>query len=162
MSETDRNPEKTEGTEKPRSALDRREIRFFILMTMLCLIGLAVLFFGHPTGYSFIPRCPFYQVTGLYCPGCGSLRATHYLLQGEVTSSFRNHPLLIPLLAFLLFLYGKRLYEFRFNTSISLRGELLFSIAVLMTFVLFFVIRNIPTESLEWTRPPEPVFETIR
>lgn len=152
----------TETPETSRWIPDCRERRFFLVMSALCLVGLVVLFFGHPTSYSLMPRCPFYLLTGLYCPGCGSLRATHYLLQGDVTSSIRHHPLFLPLLLFILVLYGKRLYEFRFKTTVSFRGELYCCVAVLVLFVLFFVMRNIPIDTLEWTRPPEPVLETVR
>ena len=43
----------------------------------------AVFYFLDPAQYPF-PRCPFHLLTGLYCPGCGSQRATHALLHGQV------------------------------------------------------------------------------
>ena len=47
-------------------------------------LGLAVLYFAlDPARYPF-PRCPFLMLTGLYCPGCGSQRAFHALLHGQV------------------------------------------------------------------------------
>ncbi len=82
------------------------------------------------------------------------MRATHYLLQGDIPASFRHHPFLIPLLIILLFLYAKCFYEFRFQTTLFFRGELPCFIIVFVAILLFFVIRNIPLESLEWTRPP--------
>lgn len=39
-----------------------------------------------PARYPF-PRCPFYVLTGLYCPGCGSQRAFHALLHGHVAQA---------------------------------------------------------------------------
>ena len=36
-----------------------------------------------PARFPF-PRCPFLLLTGLYCPGCGSQRAVHALLHGQV------------------------------------------------------------------------------
>ncbi|HEX8505093.1 MAG TPA: DUF2752 domain-containing protein [Hymenobacter sp.] len=54
---------------------------------MLLLVGIAaVYFFLNPAHYPF-PRCPFYVLTGLYCPGCGSQRATHALLHGRVVQA---------------------------------------------------------------------------
>lgn len=47
-------------------------------------LGLVVLYFTlDPALYPF-PRCPFLLLSGLYCPGCGSQRAFHALLHGEV------------------------------------------------------------------------------
>lgn len=150
------NEEPPDGQVRNRR-LDPKEIPFFVGMSVLCLLALFVLFFDHPSRYSLMPRCPFYMATGLYCPGCGSLRATHYLLHGDFVASLRHHPLFMPLLLGVFFLYGKRLYEFRSGTSVSFRGELLCYKILLAVFVLFFVVRNIPVSSLEWTRPPEPV-----
>lgn len=144
-------------SEKSNWRFDRGEIAIFVVMSVLCVVATVVLFFGHPSSYSFIPRCPFYSATGLYCPGCGSLRATHYLLHGDWTASLRNHPLLIPLLCFFLFLYGKRLLEFRCRKSMAFRSELPFCLIVLAVFFAFFVLRNVPVDSLEWSRPPVPV-----
>lgn len=39
-------------------------------------------------------ECPFYRLTGLYCPGCGSGRAVQALLHGNFLQSFLYHPLL--------------------------------------------------------------------
>ena len=133
---------------------DRREIRFFIVMSLLCAVGVAALFFGHPSSYPYMPKCPFYLATGLYCPGCGSLRSAHYLMQGNVADSFRNQPLFVPLLACIFFLYAKRLYEFRKGTDVLLKGELVFFKIVLVVILVFFVVRNVPHPALDWTRPP--------
>ncbi len=35
-----------------------------------------------------LPACPFYLMTGLWCPGCGLTRATHALLRGDVAAAF--------------------------------------------------------------------------
>lgn len=37
-----------------------------------------------PTEYSFYPRCPFYAITHLLCPGCGATRALYWLLHGDL------------------------------------------------------------------------------
>ncbi len=35
--------------------------------------------------------CPFFQLTGIPCPGCGLSRATVLLLKGDLAGSFRFH-----------------------------------------------------------------------
>lgn len=35
-----------------------------------------------------LPACPLYQLTGLWCPGCGLTRATHALLRGDLGAAF--------------------------------------------------------------------------
>lgn len=48
------------------------------------------LFNIHFTKY-LIP-CLFYTITGYYCPGCGGTRAMITLLNGELLTSIRYHP----------------------------------------------------------------------
>ena len=33
------------------------------------------------------PTCPFFALTGEFCPGCGSLRAMHALTQGDLAGA---------------------------------------------------------------------------
>jgi hypothetical protein len=63
-------------------------------------VGLILLARHHPGDLTYAPRCAFYAVTGLRCPGCGLMRATHHLLQGEVGRAFHLNPLapVLPLL----------------------------------------------------------------
>jgi len=50
--------------------------------------------------------CPFFALTGLYCPFCGGLRGTYDLMHGDVAASFAQFPFLLPLLAWMAFLIG--------------------------------------------------------
>lgn len=43
------------------------------------------------------PVCPTYALAGIYCPGCGVLRATHALLHGDLAASFGFNLLLPPI-----------------------------------------------------------------
>ncbi len=64
-----------------------------------------VLYRFDPAGTTAYPPCPFRALTGLHCPGCGSLRATHQLLHGHVVAALRLNPLMVlslPLLAGML------------------------------------------------------------
>lgn len=67
------------------------------------LVGvLLVLHQFDPARHGFYPGCTFHQVTGLDCPGCGGLRATHHLLHGRVTTALRHNALVVlaaPILA---------------------------------------------------------------
>jgi hypothetical protein len=50
--------------------------------------GLAYLGLGDPHRPNFIfPPCPFYALTGLYCPGCGGLRMMHDVLNGDLAAA---------------------------------------------------------------------------
>lgn len=47
---------------------------------------------GQPGRY---PVCPFLALTGLWCPACGSLRALHALLHGDVVAAAGYNVLLL-------------------------------------------------------------------
>jgi hypothetical protein len=48
------------------------------------------------------PICPFLFLTGYYCPACGSLRAVHALLRGDVGHAVDRNPLLVAAVPFVL------------------------------------------------------------
>ena len=58
------------------------------------ITALAVLYFFPFDGYWFYPQCLFHQLTGLDCPGCGSLRSVRCLLHGNFVRAFEYNPLL--------------------------------------------------------------------
>ena len=47
-------------------------------------VGIALLAWLDPTTSGVFPPCPIHAITGLHCPGCGSLRPTHQLLNGNL------------------------------------------------------------------------------
>ena len=101
----------------------------------------------------FLPRlemivnfhCPFHLLTGLYCPGCGSLRSLHSLAQGNVIRAFNYNPFTILSLPFLI-------YSFAAFTYRGISGKELKRIFVkpiyiwllLVFIIVFWVLRNIP------------------
>ena len=54
--------------------------------------GLFLLWRFEPEGQFFFPRCFLHAATGLECPGCGGLRATHALLHGDIARAFAYNP----------------------------------------------------------------------
>lgn len=44
---------------------------------------------------SILPPCPFHEITGLYCPGCGTTRALHALLHGSVQLALSMNPMAV-------------------------------------------------------------------
>jgi hypothetical protein len=53
-----------------------------------------------PERYGFYPRCPFFEATGLLCPGCGGTRALAALLRGDFAGAWRLNALVVALLPF--------------------------------------------------------------
>ncbi|WP_019931673.1 DUF2752 domain-containing protein [Nocardia sp. BMG111209] len=59
--------------------------------------AVAVLHFRDPHVSGSYGYCPFYALTGYWCPGCGGLRAMHNLSEGHVLDAIHSNILLLPL-----------------------------------------------------------------
>jgi len=69
----------------------------------VALVGTAVVAAVDPNQAGNYPTCPFLATTGLWCPGCGTLRAIHALTQGDLALAANMNVLLLvalPLIAF--------------------------------------------------------------
>jgi hypothetical protein len=55
---------------------------------------------------AYWPKCPIYWTTGIYCPGCGGLRATEALLRGDFVAAVNQNVLIffVPVLVAVGFL----------------------------------------------------------
>ena len=67
------------------------------------LVGGVVLYLYRPESLQ-IPRCPFLQLTGWQCPGCGSMRGIRALLHGDIGRVLQLNVMLIPGLIYFAFL----------------------------------------------------------
>lgn len=132
--------------ETPPRLDDCRRSSGLLLFLFVALAGCAamVLFLFDPARYSFYPFCLFYRTTGLQCPGCGSLRALHHLLHGEILQAVRFNALLVlslPLLAVLALRAGMRWFNPQLRHT-PLPSTLVWAAVVLV--VIFSVARNLP------------------
>jgi hypothetical protein len=76
---------------RPRSAV------WSAVVIGLALLGGGVLFAVNPAKYEWYPVCWLHVTTGLQCPGCGGLRATHELLHGHLAAAWALNPLAVLL-----------------------------------------------------------------
>ena len=90
--------------------------------------------------------CLFYELTGLYCPGCGSGRSIVALLQGRYWEAFRQNVLLypmgVPALLVLLHEYVRLVFPRLKLKPISVPQPVAVGCAAVL--FLFAVLRNIP------------------
>ena len=94
-------------------------------------------------GYT-IP-CPWYEATGVKCPGCGLQRSAYALLHGDLRTAVTENllsVLLLPLtLAAFVTWYLQRLPAFA-HRRFELPTPLTLSLAVLI--VAYWIVRNLP------------------
>ncbi len=116
-------------------------------------LGLLLYFFS-PQQYALYPRCAFFALTGLECPGCGGLRAAHYLLHGELGTAFRYNPLLVTLLPVTLFAGMVYWLGRKHNWAVVTRFQNTSWLWILVAAVVVFgVARNLPFGPLAHLHP---------
>jgi hypothetical protein len=128
----------------------RRNTLLFFAGFVALLISL---YLGDPENALFFPFCPVYALTGLYCPGCGSMRALHHLLHGDIAGALTFNPLLVIALPFLSYLFARETLPLLFGrrSSYTLRPALIW--LIIGALILFTVLRNIPVYPFSWLAP---------
>lgn len=127
--------------------------RRFIWITVAAVMAMTAAIFLYaafdPALSVFCPKCPFHLLTGLECPGCGSQRALHSLLNGDFAAAAHYNLLLVLSLPyFLLYLVLSVLPALFPATagncgkikSVLYRGRALR--IILAVIILFWILRN--------------------
>lgn len=116
------------------------------LIGVAALAGVAALIalYGSldPAGHHF-PRCPFLTLTGWQCPGCGSQRAAHALLHGDIASAWHLNAMLVlclPILSLLGIASLLRTTHPRLYARVNSRPVCL---GLAAAFILWAILRNI-------------------
>lgn len=124
--------------------LSKKYITVSIMLAAVTLALVSLRVFD-PVTSGIFPPCPLRALTGWYCPGCGSLRAFHQLLHGNLQNALALNPFAIIVSPFLA--YGTVSYA-----VFVLRGKYLPRMflpaiwirALCVAIVAFGVLRNIP------------------
>ena len=104
----------------------------------------ALLWAVEPRGQVYFPRCALYAATGLQCPGCGGLRATHALLNGDWSAAWKLNALYVCYLPILSWV-GLAFVARRFGRRLPNPFAAPWMIGTLFGFAMVFgVLRNLP------------------
>lgn len=98
-------------TDNPRrqpaiDELTKRRIRLVVTVVALVLLvpGLTLLYLYNPEEVSFFPPCMSKLITHYDCPGCGTTRALHNLLHGNIAAAWHYNRFLFVAVPFVIFL----------------------------------------------------------
>lgn len=121
---------------------------------LLGVVGIVLLHHYDPATSGIFPVCPLHYFTGMYCPGCGSLRAIHHLLHADWRDAWAMNPLTCLLLPFLGYgLLSEALSHF---TGRELPQPFLRASAIRVlgaVIVLFGILRNLPIHPFDLLAP---------
>lgn len=134
---------RVEKTATPRLAW--RSLRAPVAVAAAAVVAVGVVATVDPNEQGHYPTCPFLAATGLFCPGCGSLRAVHALAGGDVATAFERNPLMVLVVPFLLWSFvrwtGATLGWLRPRTTVAPAWALWGLAAVV---VGYGILRNVP------------------
>jgi len=135
------------------SLVRKINLRFIILI--ITGLGLALFYYYvNPNKANFLLKCPLYATTGIYCPGCGSQRATHALLHLNFIEMFKQNLLFffaILLLLYHLIIYlANKIFKKNWNSILNYRKT---PIIILFIVIIFWVLRNLPWEPFSLLAP---------
>jgi hypothetical protein len=121
------------------------------LAAIVGLVLAATLYVVEPSSAGWLPKCPLHSLTGWHCPGCGTTRACHALLHGELARAWACNPLLVVAapVALAFSTWSRWRHGREWTTGISWRWLALVG-AVLLAFA---VLRNIPIYPFELLAP---------
>jgi hypothetical protein len=128
--------------------------RIFLAVAGAAGIGILLLRIFDPATSGVFPPCPVLYLTGWYCPGCGSLRAIHELLHGNLWAAWAMNPLTVILMPFLIYgLLSSMLHEIRGRGLPQPFIPAMWIRALCVMIILFGIARNLPLHPFSWLAP---------
>jgi len=108
---------------------------------------------NHPGHYL---ACPLLTLTGVYCPGCGGLRAVHDLAHLDLAGAWSMNPLLVAVVPIAVLAWGRWLVRAwkpgPVPTPASSRRSSWYAAVALTVLLAYSVARNIPALA-PWLAP---------
>ena len=125
-----------------------------MVLCSLGIIGLLLSRLFDPAHSLIFPPCPLRYFTGLYCPGCGSLRAIHALLQGDLRQAWAMNALTVTMLPFIGYgLISEIHRHFRGRPMPGMMMPASWTRPLCAVMVLFGIARNLPFHSFNLLDP---------
>ena len=114
-----------------------------VIIVAAVIIAVAALLCFDPSTSGFFPRCIFKTLTGYDCPGCGTQRAIHQLLHGNIAAAWHYNPAIFFAAAAIAFdIIARRLR--RPNVLTRFVQSPAWPITLLVITLLWWLLRNIP------------------
>lgn len=114
-------------------------------LTLLMLLGAmaTVYLLFDPSRVGWFPRCPFRMLTGYMCPGCGSQRAFHNLLNGDIIAAWHCNPAVIIAIPILIILLIAEVQHTRTTKFYQRLHHPIVIISIFFTIIIWWIGRNL-------------------
>lgn len=128
--------------------------RNVVLLTSMIIVSAITLYLFEPSSSSIYPPSPFRALTGLYCPGCGTLRGLHQLLHGNFRAALGFNPLMLLSLPYLIYSYVR--YSLPAFTNYKVRPLFIqpnWIWWIVKITLAYWILRNIPFVPFSFLAP---------
>lgn len=125
-------------------------------LLLLAVVPFVALWRRHPSELALWPVCPSKLLAELHCPGCGSSRALHHLLQLDFGAALRHNALFVVIGVPVMGWMAVELLH-RVARGAPLRPRVWpawTGWVLLVAVILFTLLRNLPFEAMAALRPP--------
>lgn len=123
------------------------DFRRLALLAGVTVGGLGLLYWFPPATSWIYPPCLIRTATGFYCPGCGTTRALHALLHGDLKQAAHHNLLLVAMLpALAAFLMVQAVSVARDGRWRAIRAPRILPVLLLGVMLLYALVRNLPFE----------------
>ena len=115
---------------------------WIFVVIILVIVGYYFLLNPYEQEYFFI-SCPFYQISGYQCPGCGSQRAFHELLHLRIFEAIKQNVLFVLAIPYVLLIFYTSFHQEKYQKlrQILMGNKTL--LILLVVAILFGVLRNL-------------------
>ncbi|HTT22370.1 MAG TPA: DUF2752 domain-containing protein [Candidatus Sulfotelmatobacter sp.] len=127
--------------------------RVLTVFVLIATTGVVLLWLFDPAHSHIFPPCPVHYFTGLYCPGCGSLRAIHALLHGDLRQAWAMNALTVTMLPLIAYGLASEIYTHFRGPLLTTRVPASWIRALFAVIVLFGIARNLPFHPFDWLAP---------
>ena len=119
--------------------------RFFKVLKVLFILGILGIIYILWVKYTGLGLgCPFYKISGLFCPGCGVSRMFLNIFKGDFYLAFRSNVLLFTMLpVFVVYSIYKFFTYVKYGVQAQKKIETILIWGVVFMLILFGVLRNI-------------------
>lgn len=97
-----------------------------------------------PASTAWMPRCVWKVFTGYDCPGCGSQRALHALLHGDIAAAWHHNAFIFFLTPVGLFYFILELRSDRTSRLYRISTSPRMILMLLISVIAWWIGRNIP------------------
>lgn len=126
-----------------KTSQKKRKLTLFVIIFLIISAVITVYALFDPAETTWFPKCIIHTTTGFKCPGCGSQRAIHAILQGDIISAFRFNALFILLIPILAATAVSEIWSNRFQWIYIHTHKKWMGQAFIGLIIVWMIIRNL-------------------